>query len=151
MGLVKIKFMKTAGRLLVRLVEYIRKITGLYTYQIEFILVGTLLVLVVVLKGFSWVEMIGAGAVFFTFAHAKVANRLSEREEYRNKKGRDDKTILPYYFKIKRYFYLKEVLWFAYFSLLGAWSALVGTVIFLLYQPWRNLWRQYHPLSEKHK
>lgn len=133
------------------LVERVKKITGLYTYQVEFIFVASLLVLVVVLKGGSWIEFVGAGAVFFTFAHAKVANRLSEREEYRNKKGEDDKTILSYYFKIKRYFYLKEVLWFAYFTLLGAWSALVGTVIFLLYQPWRNLWRKYHPLSEKFK
>lgn len=139
------------GLKIVKIVEKIKKITGLYTYQIEFIFVGILLVLTIILKKGELVEFIGAAAVFFSFGHAKVANRLAEREEYRKDKKEEDTFILSYSHKVARYFYLKEIFWFVYFVLLGAWSALVGCIIFLLYEPWRKLWRKYHPLSEKLK
>lgn len=143
--------MKIFGKILVGIVERIKSFTGLHTYQIEFLVVGTSLLSVIILRHDSWVEYIGAGAVFFSFAHAKVANRLAEREEYRKKNDGHDSVVLPYYYKTKKYFYLKEILWFVYFILLGAYSALVGCIIFLLYEPWRNLWRKYHPLEQKFK
>lgn len=143
------KNMKIFGRILVGTVEKVKSLTGLHTYQIEFLFVGIILLSVIMVQHDSWVEYIGAGAVFFSFAHAKVANRLAEREEYRKKKNAHDLVILPYYHKTKKYFFVKEILWFIYFILLGAYSALVGCVIFLLYEPWRKLWRKYHPLDQK--
>ena len=141
--------MQKSGKILVTVVEKIKSVTGLYTYQLEFIFVVVALVAVILIRRGAWIEYLGAAAVFFSFAHAKVANRLAEREEYRRKKDEEDRIVLAYYYKATRYFYLKEIFWFAYFILLGAWSALVGCVIFLLYEPWRKLWRIYHPLSKK--
>jgi hypothetical protein len=40
------------------------------------------------------------------------------------------------------------IFWFVYFILLGAWSALAGVIVFLLYTPWRNYYRKYHPIEK---
>lgn len=136
----------------VYIVDFLKKVLHVHTYQIEFGFVLLVLIVITLLSGGEAVEWIGAGAVFFAFAHAKVANRLSERESYRQSqahcRGID---MLSYHNKTKSYFILKEVLWFAYFILLGAWSALAGVILFLLYEPWRHVWRKYHPLEAKFK
>ncbi len=141
--------MKKKKPALVRLVDFLKRKTGLFTYQIEFFVVGIILGLVVISKEFHIVEIIGAAAVFFSFAHAKVANRLEEREAHRAICRQEATDILPYYYKISRYFYIKEALWLLYFVFLGAWSALIGVGIFLVYPSWRKLWRRYYPLDEK--
>ena len=48
---------------------------------------------------------------------------------------------------LQRYFYDKELLWFAYFLLIHAYSALVGVTVFFFYGKWRSLWRKYHPVD----
>lgn len=141
--------MKYLGRNLVRFVDWIKKTTGLHTYQVELLTVAIVLASVLCIKRGEPVEIVGAIAVFFSFAHAKVANRLAEREAYRSRMNICDGISVSYHHKVKYYFYMKESLWFVYFIALGAWSALVGTFIFLLYEPWRKLWRQYHPLEDK--
>ena len=138
------------GKILVKIVEKIKQVTGLYTYQVEYGFVFIILFAVVLINKSEMYEWIGALAVLVTFMHAKVANRLAEREKYRQQHNTDD-IILSYHYKIKKFFILKEILWFAYFILLGAWSALVGVIIFLLYEPWRKLWRKYYSLEEKVK
>lgn len=135
------------GKILVRMVEKIKQITGLYTYQVEYAFVFLVLFVTAVINKADFIEWIGAAAVLVSFMHAKVANRLAEREKFRQQNS--DEIILSYHYKIGRFFILKEILWFAYFILLGAWSALVGVIIFLLYEPWRKLWRKYFPLLEK--
>lgn len=77
-------------------------------------------------------EWIGSLAVLVTFMHAQVGFRLSEAEE-----KRDAKSVHCYAW-LRRYFIAKENLWFVYFSLLHAWSALVGVGVFLVYPAWRQ-------------
>ena len=84
------------------------------------------------------VEWIGAVAVLLTFGHAQVANRLAERAEIQA-------DGVECYRWARRYWIGKEILWLIYFVMLGAYSALVGVGVFLLYPIWRVLWRAPHP------
>jgi hypothetical protein len=96
----------------------------------------------------SWLEAIGAAAVTLTFAHAQVADRLAEAEGAREilERLRGSAAVGVECFRWQRRYYVsKELLWLSYFSLLQAWSALAGVVIFLLYPLWRHAWRRWHP------
>jgi hypothetical protein len=135
----------SAGKILVLPAECFKRGTGLQTYWFEYAVTLTVLVSVAALSGKGIVEWIGVAAVFFGFAHMSVADRLREREERRARDGEVVHVLC--YPKLGRYYVLKEICWFAYFLLLGAWSALAGVVLFLLYGPWRTLWRTYHPLN----
>jgi len=103
------------------------------TWHKEVLVVGAILAAVAYLENrpIGW---LCAVAVLFTFMHAQVSFRLSEAEEQR--------TIIQVecYKKAQYYFLAKESCWFLYFALLGAWPALVGVLVFLLYP----IWRQYH-------
>lgn len=109
------------------------------TWQIELAVVASILLAVFVLAGKSSVELIGSLAVLFTFATAQVATRFSEAvAEYEVKHG---VTIVTCHAWYNRYFLAKEFLWLLYFVLLGAWSALVGVFVFLVYPAWRTWYR----------
>lgn len=54
------------------------------------------------------------------------------------------------HWKLKWYLVSKEICWLGYFVYLGAWSALVGVVLFLLYPLWRHWYRSKWPVEEKH-
>ena len=126
----------------VYLVKWIKSLfPKIRTYQIENTLVFLVLVTVALVSGSTMIEWIGVMAVFVTFNHAIVSNRLEEAEGMRIKEGIASQVAC--YKKQTKYFVLKEILWFAYFILLGAWSALAGVVIFLIYPLWRNAWRKY--------
>lgn len=129
---------------LIRLVEKLKKLLHCRTYYIEYIFVTIILVAVALISKKGPVEWIGVLAVFFTFGHTQVSDRLQEAEAHRHKNL--EKVTVECYYKLNRYFYLKEICWFLYFVLIGAWSALAGVIIFLLYPRWRKLWRKYHPL-----
>lgn len=136
-------------RVPVRVVETIKRTFGLKTWQVESAFVFCCLAAVaagrILLTGHGWVEWIGVLAVFGTFSHASVANRLEEREERR---ARETGTVeVECYRKLAWYFLMKEIAWFAYFLLVGAYSALVGVIIFLLYGRWRKAWRKDHPVA----
>lgn len=88
------------------------------------------------------IEMIGAGAVLASFAHGQVSNRLAEREAARTVPD------VHCHAWAGRYFLLKELLWLVYFVAKGAWSALVGCVVFLAYPLWRTWWRRRSPLPK---
>jgi len=45
----------------------------------------------------------------------------------------------------QRYLVVGECLWTAYFILLGAYSALVGVAMMLLYPAWRRFYRGWRP------
>lgn len=139
------KLYKKIERIPVRIFEYAKKKTGLRTYRLELIFVACILVVSAVVSGKGLVEWIGVCAVFFTFGHISVADRFREKEESRANKG--EPISIECYKKLDKYYIAKEICWFAYFILLGAWSALVGVIVFLLYTPWRRLWRKYHSLS----
>lgn len=115
------------------------------TWKLEAALVAVILFGVVLATGGRPVEWLGALAVLVSFMHCQVGFRLSEAEEARvtarselDAAARGDR--VDCYRWLMRYHVGKEVLWCAYFSWLGAWSALVGVGVFLLYPVWRT-WR----------
>lgn len=107
------------------------------TWQKEAMLVAAILFSVVMATGGKPIEYIGAGAVLFTFLHAQVGFRFSEAAQ--NAENIAD--LVPCHGKMARYFLAKEALWFVYFSMLGAWSALVGVFVFIGYPFWRKYYR----------
>lgn len=141
--------MKKFNHIPVRFMEFFKKITGAKTWQIESLFVLLILAAVPIVRlvftGQGWVEWLGVFAVWATFGHASVANRLQEKEEKRS--ITTGQTEVECYAILNRYFYIKEICWFIYFILIGAYSALVGVIIFLLYGWWRKTWRLYHPLK----
>ena len=101
------------------------------TWVYEFLVILVVLVLVAIITKKGLIEWLGVFAVLVTFGHTQIADRLHEREAFRYK---IDKTVdVDCYWKLNWYFYTKEILWFIYFIFLGAYSALVGVFIFLLY------------------
>ncbi len=114
------------------------------TWHAEHAVVIAVLITVAVISGNRPVEWIGVFAVYFTFGHAAVSDRLQEREALRVKMT--GKADVHCYRWSTRYFLLKEACWFLYFLFVHAYSALAGVVIFLLYPYWRKYWRRIHPL-----
>ncbi len=86
-------------------------------------------------------EIIATAAVFLTFMHASVADRLQEQQAI---KAQPDVWC---HYKLKRYFLGKEALWILFFILIQSWAALLGSVIFFLYPFWRQWYRQRYPLG----
>lgn len=78
-------------------------------------------------------------AVLFTFMHAQVAERLAEKEASRARAG--DPAFVECHHWMWRYYTAKEAWWLAYFVTMGAWSALVGCAVFMVYPVWRRAWR----------
>ncbi len=130
----------------VKITEFFKRTLGLKTYQVESAFVFCALAATVVLtrnygNGWKWVELF---AVFFTFQHAIISQRLEEKQHQRFKNF--GKAEVECYHKLQKYFIGKELLWMATFIYLHAWAALVGVFIFLIYYPWRKVWRKHHPL-----
>lgn len=116
----------------------IKDATGCKTWHVESSFVGLVLAAVVFATGRSgqWVEWLGAAAVWLTFGHASIGFRLQEAEEKRTE------IHVACHKKLKWYFLGKEACWLLYFIMLGAWSALVGVFVFLIYPWWRFAWLQ---------
>jgi phosphatidylglycerophosphate synthase len=135
---------------MITFIDKIKKIhPKIRTYHFEEGLVLVVLVLVGLFAGKSPIEWIGVLAVFFTFKHTVIAERLQEAEAERAEKEGLESVTVECYPKLGRDFLIKECLWFVYFILLGAWSALAGVVIFLLYPVWRKYYRKHKPLSKR--
>ena len=79
-----------------------------------------------------------AAAVLFTFMHAQIADRMREKQA---EMERPSVECWPW---LQRYFYAKEILWFAYFTLSQTWSALVGVFVFMVYPLWRSSYRKWN-------
>jgi hypothetical protein len=112
------------------------------TWKVETAVVAfILLVVLLATHRLCSIELIAAAAVLLTFGHASVADRLAEREERRSVPE------VECYRKMRYYFLGKEALWFLYFLLSHAYSALVGVCVFLVYPLWRRVYRRYFPLD----
>lgn len=130
----------------VRLLSYLKLNTPLNkTWHWEALFVALILIVTGMVSDKGYKEWIGVLAVFFTFMHASVAERLSESEGYRKTKG--EHVYVDCFYKLPIYFYAKEICFFFYFFSLGAWSALTGVIIFLIYPYWRKAWRKFCPSS----
>lgn len=145
----------------------------LRTWYIEAAVVAAILLVVAYCSDRGYVEFIGAAAVLLTFMHVQIADRLAEAEGQRARleldlrslsqryehaadkppldqvKAAEDRLILHVdcHWKLKWYLIGKELLWLGYFVTLGAWSALVGVGLFLLYPIWRHLYRSWRPIG----
>ncbi len=111
------------------------------TWHFEAIIVLLILILTAVISNKGWIEYLGVCAVFITFLHASVADRLAEVQSKKN--SNNEKVDIECYYKLEKYFYLKEILWLCYFVFLGAWSAIIGVAVFLFYPIWRKAWHKY--------
>jgi hypothetical protein len=80
------------------------------------------------------VSILTSLAVLCTFGYVQVATRLSEKDTT-SKGGEAALSCLPY---LNLYFTGKEILWVCVFALQGAWGALAGVPLFLLYPFWRS-------------
>jgi len=141
--------MKFIAKNLVALIEIIERHTpkSFHIFHIEDILVLVSLSLAAILSGGNYIEWVGVIAVFLSFKHTVIAFRLEDVIEKREEHG---DTAFNSHGNQTYYFYAKESIWFIYFFLLGAWSALVGVVIFLLYPLWHDARIKYHT-GIKHK
>lgn len=123
------------------------------TWHLELAVVGVVLAAVALLTG-GPIELVGAGAVTLSFAHAQVADRLAEAERERRAYVRfadaDDAHAVSCHRWATRYLISKESLWLAYFAAHRSWSALAGVGLFLAYPAWRRWWRARHPLGDQH-
>ena len=126
--------------LAVRLFEKTERTLHLHTYQLEMALALGILIATALISQKGWIEWIGVVAVFISFGHMTLSDRLAEREAVLHK-SRIRKNV---HTMLNAYLVSKEILWFAYFILVGAWSALTGVILFLAYPLWRRYWKKYH-------
>jgi hypothetical protein len=110
------------------------------TWHLELAFAAVVLAGVALATG-GWLQWVAALAVLGTFAHVQIGDRLQEREAAR------DRPMVECHRQLARYLVAKEVLWVAFFALSGAWTALAGVPLFLLYPLWRRWWRSRHPLE----
>mgnify|MGYP002631454742 CR=1 FL=1 len=80
-------------------------------------------------------QVLSAAAVFVTFQHMSVASRLEEAEAKRH-----DAHTVECHERLTQYLVLKEVFWVTAFVAIGAWNALAGVPLFLLYPVWRRIY-----------
>lgn len=116
------------------------------TWQLELAAASAVLAAVAIGTGGGAVELLGAGAVALSFAHAQVADRLAEAERERSAyvrfvDGATDAHAVACHRWTARYLVGKESLWLVYFVAHRSWSALAGVALFLIYTPWRRWWR----------
>ncbi|HEX2679623.1 MAG TPA: hypothetical protein VHM19_23400 [Polyangiales bacterium] len=128
---------------MIRIVRELKAVTGARTWQVEAAFVAFVLAGVAFASHKGAIEWLGVLVVFFTWMHASVADRMAEQHaaqvggvECHRWAG--------------RYYWAKELLWFSYFAWIGAWSALAGCVLFLVWPLWRKAWRSAPKRARRH-
>ncbi len=86
-------------------------------------------------------EIIAALAVFLTFQHGVIADRMQERQAAR------ETPDVECYWKSNLYFMGKEALWITFFFMTQSWAALMGAFVFFCYPFWRKSYRKHYPLD----
>lgn len=87
------------------------------------------------------VEWIGVGAVWLSFMHGQVSDRMVEIQ------ARQVAPDVHCWRWARLYFVGKEALWVAYFVVHRSWAALVGCALFLAYPVWRSWYRAQEPVE----
>ena len=120
------------------------------TWQYEAAIVGTALILVALFTSPSWNAVLGstsslkefaiiwlsAAAVFGSFLHAQVGTYMAEDM------GNTEKPLTECYTKLGEYWVYKEIFWFLVFFISGAYPAIAGNVIFLIFPAWRKIYKE---------
>ena len=97
------------------------------------------------IRGFI-ITWISAMAVMGSFLHAKVGYRMSEAMEAKNMPE------VSCYTYAGSYWVAKEILWFIVFLASGAYPAIVGNILFILYPAWRQVYvRERTRIRKAHK
>lgn len=86
-------------------------------------------------------EIIAAIAVFLTFQHAQIADRMQERQAAQTVPD------VECHWKSNLYFMAKEAMWILFFALTRSWAALLGAFVFFLYPFWRKWYRRRYPFN----
>ncbi len=137
----------TVNKMVVHPVKLLVGVTKINLQHLELLFVAVVLVITGLISDKGSVEWLGVLGVLLTFEYTIIANHLGELYGKKSKKPRVNKKHPDYHDRLLLFYYFKEVVWFSYFIMLGAWSALVGVVLFLLYAVWRREWRKYHEVS----
>ncbi|MFA5987031.1 MAG: hypothetical protein WC797_00035 [Candidatus Paceibacterota bacterium] len=135
-------------KILFRFFRKFEKSLGVKVHFIETGLVFLILSITAILSGKGWVEWVGVFGVVFTFEYQVLSTYLAEHGEARKRIGKHVKSDFIYK-EIQLLYYTKEIVWISYFLLLGAYSAIVGTIVFICYGVWRRLYRSEYPLSDE--
>lgn len=112
------------------------------TWKKEALVITAVLFVQLFFTGFTFPEIIGSLAVFFTFLHAQIADRMQERQAIL------EKPDVHCYWKSNWYFAIKELLWISFFLMTHSYAALSGAILFFLYPFWRKYWRKIKPLKK---
>jgi len=123
--------------------ERIKRVLHCRTWHIEAGFVTSILVTSAAVQALPAGQWLGVAAVIVTFMSVQVSDRLEYSAQTLQEGGQE--IVVHCYKWITRYLIAKEALWVAYFIYMGAWPALVGSGIFLLYKPWRRWLRKHHP------
>ena len=113
------------------------------TWKVEALVVAVVLFIQLFFTHFAIPEIICSFAVFFTFLHAQVADRMQERQAIL------ESPDVHCHWKLNWYFTIKEFLWITFFLMNGAYAALSGAIVFFLYTFWRKYWRKINPIIKK--
>jgi hypothetical protein len=113
------------------------------TWHYEHAVIIAVLTIVWIATGHESKEAVGSLAVYLGHGCASIGARMEEREALRDKPSVE---CVRHYW---RYYVGKEIAWFVYFVWSGAWSALVGCVLFGVYPFWRKYWRRIKPIENK--
>jgi hypothetical protein len=105
------------------------------TWMYEAFIAAGFLGIVNLITNATWVSWLGSLAVFISFMHGQVSDRMAEKQEAMTVPD------VECYLWERRYFLLKEILWVGYFINLQAWPALAGCAFFILYRWWRSYYR----------
>lgn len=125
----------------------LEKRMGPKAHYVETAIVFFIIAVTALISGKGWVEWVGVLGVTFTFEYQVLSTYLREHAEAKKKRGLHGKSD-GFYKEIQILYYAKELIWVLYFIVLGAYSAIVGTIVFILYGAWRRMYRQEFPLSD---
>ncbi len=78
---------------------------------------------------------ISAAAVFGSFLHAQIGTYMAEDMSHA------EEPLTDCYHKLGKYWVYKETLWFAVFILSGAYPAIAGNIVFMLFPIWRKIYK----------
>jgi hypothetical protein len=113
------------------------------TWKKEAIVVATVLLVQLCFTNWLWSEIICSLAVYYTFLHAQVSDRMQERQALLAKPD------VECYKKSTYYFMAKEALWISFFIMTKSYAAIFGAILFFLYPLWRRYYRKIKPIQHE--
>jgi hypothetical protein len=114
------------------------------TSHIELLIAAVVVLIPLYGSGFERINVLTALAVFFSFQHTQISERLSERRRL------FDSPSVAGYKRLSLVFFIKEAFWISAFVWMGNWVALCGSVLFFLYPVWRFSYRRRKPTTQLH-